>query len=215
MANATSGWIPTITVSAPRRRIIWAISSACATQRNPYVPSPSRQRSCPRAKTDDALNKAMRRCSRSASERAAWIVAIELSLFQNRNFSKLTFFQGRLGCKNPRAISTRARLVAEQSLSLLNTHPANRRRIHLPRSTPMLTRSGQFREERPVTMTVAPRSVKPHGLNQVVGNGHVHGRDTCDIDDHDLGAVGADTAEQLFGGVWRARCGSMTPMIGR
>ena len=37
------------------------------------------------------------------------------------------------------------------------------------------------------------------GLDQVVRDGLVDLRDAGDVDDHDLGAVGADPAEQLFG----------------
>src|SRR6202035_4132600 len=37
-----------------------------------------------------------------------------------------------------------------------------------------------------------------HGLYEVVGHGSVHGRHTGDVDNHDLGAIGADPAEELL-----------------
>src|SRR6266481_4786047 len=63
----------------------------------------------------------MRRCSRSASERAAWIVAIRNSPCFRIGTSKLTFFQGVRGCKDLCGYFYGHDLVPEQSLSLLNT----------------------------------------------------------------------------------------------
>ena len=54
-------------------------------------------------------------------------------------------------------------------------------------------------------MTVAPISRDGlHGLHQVVGDGRVHRRHAGDVDDDDLGAVGADAAQQLLGELARA-----------
>src|SRR5713101_3042438 len=37
-----------------------------------------------------------------------------------------------------------------------------------------------------------------HGLHQVIGHGRIHHRHACDVNDDDLGAVGSNALQQLF-----------------
>ena len=70
----------------------------------------------------------------------------------------------------------------------------------LLRSTPMVTSVWAISDERPVMITSAPISRDAVTVStRRVGDGFVHVGDTRDVDDHQLGAVGADPVQQLLG----------------
>ena len=77
MASATSGWMPTITVSAPRNRTICAMSRSMPVANESITSSAVTSMMTPRARWRCTCStSASRSCRMSLSVRAAWIVAI-------------------------------------------------------------------------------------------------------------------------------------------
>jgi hypothetical protein len=77
MANATSGWIPTITVSAPRRRVICAIPRSERDTNESITSSAVTSTMIPRerCRVTWAMTSS-RSCNTSESVSADWIDAI-------------------------------------------------------------------------------------------------------------------------------------------
>src|SRR5205085_1054338 len=72
MAKATSGWIPTMTVSAPRKRIMWAISRKVREAKESMTSIAVTSTMTPRERNlTTCCTRALRSWLRSASERAA------------------------------------------------------------------------------------------------------------------------------------------------
>ena len=77
IANATSGWIPTMTVSAPRRRVMWARSRRVRTANESITSSAVTSTMTPRARSlPTRSNSASRSWERSSSVSADWMEAI-------------------------------------------------------------------------------------------------------------------------------------------
>jgi len=77
MANATSGWIPTITVSAPRSRAMWAMSRSVRTANESITSNAVTSTMTPRARNFPTRSiSASRSWERSASVSADWMDAI-------------------------------------------------------------------------------------------------------------------------------------------
>src|SRR5690349_4747396 len=178
MAKATSGWMPTMTVSAPRSRVM------CAMPRSERDPKASmtipRERYRP---TWPMMSSCRRRTSVSVS--AAWIDAM-------RNGPCLRIGTATRACL-PRLARHRelgggaAHLVAEQPLRLLDAALQVADRVHLGQvHTDRHERLGDLRRQAGDDDAGAHEAGGLDGLDEVVGDGRVDGRHAGDVDHHDL-----------------------------
>src|SRR4051812_26360271 len=105
--------------------------------------------------------------------------------------------------------------VAEQALGLLEAALKISDGAHRPEiDAEVDERLRDARRQPGEDRACAHQPRRLNGLHEMVGDGHVDGRDTRDVDDDDLGAVCLDGAEECSVSC-RARCESSTPMIGR
>src|SRR5437867_6032787 len=201
IANATSGWIPTITVSAPRSSTMCAMSRSVPVANESMTSSavtsmlPPRERGRPTFST-----RASRRCTMSASVSADWMMAMRYGPCLRIGTSKKGSFAGASRPASGLGLGDRDHLVAEQALGFFDAALQVAHRPHLSevdadvhqrlRDLGRQTRHDHARAEQPGRL---------HGEHQVVGHVGVHGRHAGNVDDHDAGAGVADSAQELLG----------------
>src|SRR5262245_54359030 len=202
MANATSGWMPTITVSAPRNRIMWAIPRSVRTAKESMTSSTVTSTMAPRDRYRPTCStRSSRRWRRSSSLRADWMEAMRKS--------RCLRMGTRMG-SGPRRLRSRDlafehHFVAEQALRLLDpslevAHRVDLSEVHADGDQGL----GDLRRA-PGADDVGPHEpARVHGLDEVVGHRDVHRGHPRDVHHHDLRPVGPDAAEELLGELSRA-----------
>src|SRR3954451_25004936 len=199
MAKATSGWMPTITVVAPRSRVIIAM---------PRSERETNESMTSRAVTSTMMPRDRWRVtcaitsswswSTSVSVSAAWIVAI-------RNGPCLRIGTAMPGGQRPLARVFRdgvaqRDLVPEQPLGLLDAALEVADGVDLGEvDAERDQRLGDLRREAGDDHAGAHQPGGVDRLHEVVGDRGVDGRDAGDVDHDHAGAVGPDAAEQLLG----------------
>src|SRR5215471_562583 len=183
-----------MTVSAPRRRIIWAISRSVRvanesiTSRAVTSMITPRERSLPTCSTMPS-----RSCTKSASLSADWIVAIRYwPCF-------------RIGTCTIAPLGPGGSLVqlhdsiAQGSLGLFDASLEIADGVHLAQIHAYCDqRLGDLGRQASDDDRRAQQPGRFYGLHQVIGNGGIHHRHAGDVDDHHLSAVGSDALQELL-----------------
>src|SRR5258708_3108624 len=195
MAKATSGWIPTMTVSAPRRRIMCAISRSVREANESITSIAVTSTMTPRERCFTTCCTRLRRSwLRSASETAAWKGAISTAPCLRMGTSTWPFLPIPLAW-----FSQRHHLVPQQSFGLLDAPLQVAHRVHLPEvDTDGHQRLGNLWREARDDNRSAQQPGSLDGLHQVVRYRDVHSRHTGDIDYDHLRSVCPDASHELF-----------------
>ena len=192
--SATSGSMPTITVSAPRSLIICAMSRRVRLANESITSSAvtstitPRERYRPTCSTSDS-----RSCSRSASVSADWMLAMRYGpLLQDRDLHRARGSAASAHAGGGASL-TRHDLVPEQALRLLDAALQVADRRHLAEVDADVDRVWAISGDRPGDDDRgAEQPRRLDRLHEVVGHAGVHRRHARDVDDDDLGAIGPD-----------------------
>src|ERR1700674_817745 len=200
IAKATSGWMPTMTVGAPRRRIMCEISSRVreANESMTSIAVTSTMTPVDRWRTT-CWTSAVRSSRRSASDNAAWMVAMRTPpcLRMGTCTQPLPPF--------PRTLLRVDDLVTQQPLGLLDAALQVADGVHLAQIHADCNKGlRDFGRQARYDHRGAEQTRGFHRLHQVIGHRDVHRGHAGDVDDDDLGAVGANGPPELFGQLPRA-----------
>src|SRR3990170_659410 len=205
MAKATSGWIPTITVSAPRSRIIEATSRRVREAKESSTSSAVTSTMTPRERyRPTCCVSESRSASSSASDSADWMVAIRYCDCL-RIGTAMRRARSRAGLALLGGFCDRGDLVSQNPLGLLDAALQVAHRVHLAEVDP--DPDQRLRYLRRQASNNDGGAQQPRGLDgehQVVGYARVHRRDAGDVDHHHPRPVRAYAAQQLLGELARA-----------
>src|SRR5439155_11353930 len=204
IANATSGWIPTMTVCAPRSRIMCAIARSVRTAKESITSRTVTSMMTPQERCfPTSRARSSRSWSSSSSLSADWMEAMTYWLCLRMG---TRIGPSALGLHLARLRLRHGHRVSEQPLRLLD--PA----LEIADGVD-LAQVDADGDERLRDLGREPRhddvgsheARGVHRLHQVVGHGRVHGRHARDVHHHHLRAVGADAAQQLLGELARSQ----------
>src|ERR687894_405939 len=196
--KATSGCMPTTTVSAPRSSVMWAIVRNDRAANESITSSDVMSTMMPRDRYTPIWRiRSSRSRIASLSVMADWMVAMRYSpcLRMGTAIGRSAQLHRR------RRLRLRARhLVAEQLLRHLDATLEVADRVHLRQiDADRHERQGDLGREAGDDHARAHQAGGVDRLHEVVGHGRVDLGHAGDVDDDDLGAVGADGAEELLG----------------
>src|ERR671922_1259860 len=185
-----------MTVSAPRNRIMWAISRSVREAKESMTSMAVTSTMTPRERNlTTCCTRALRSWLRSASERAAWNVAMRTAPCLRIGTSTLPFSPGWLA-----GFCQRCYFVPQEALGLFDTALQIADRVHFAEVHADGDQSlSNLRRQASDDDGCAKQARGFDRLHQVVRDGNVHSRHARDIDDNDLRAIRANPAEQLFG----------------
>src|SRR5918994_7186832 len=192
MAIATSGWIPTTRVRAPRSRALIAIPrSARATKESITSSAETSMMTLRNRWRPTESVSSSRSCSTCASVRSDWIAAMSASPCR-RSATPMGL--------RPRYCGGVVRRGSEQPLGFLEPTLEVTHRAHLAQvDAEVDERLRDLGREPRDDGARAHQSRRLHGLHEVVGNGEVDGRDSSDVKPHDARTFCLDRAEKLLG----------------
>src|SRR5205085_3386861 len=200
MAKATSAWIPTMTVTAPRRSVMWAIvrSERAANESITSSAVTSTMMPLDRYRLTWSIRSSCRERA-SLSVMADWIEAIRYVPCLRIGTDTSTVRSADLAHLGDR-LGAAAHLVAEEPLRLLDAALEVAHGVHLREVDADGHQSeGDLGREAgdDAAGTHEPRGLD--GLHEVVCHGRVDGRNTGDIYHHDLGPIRPNSPQQLLG----------------